>query len=226
VFTPAPANAQETLKSEAEEPKDLSLKWWPVWAGISRSGDLGFTTGPYTARDGKSFGHYFTVWKKQNDGTWKWIFDGGVRNDAASPNGPTTEPTHLQLASGAYNYPEAAWGQVAAIEDELAKESAGDAKAALLKHLAEDAHIMSSREQPAVGAAAIAAELDRRAKTIAFKRLGGATSKQGDMIFTYGDAEWAEGADKRQGHYVRIWQKRTAGWRIVFDEIVANPKVQ
>jgi hypothetical protein len=61
-----------------------SLTWTPVYADIAASGDLGYTVGEYIATGrGPSgaavqrFGKYLTVWKKQPDGTWKFLIDGG-----------------------------------------------------------------------------------------------------------------------------------------------------
>ena len=196
--------------------------WWPVWAGIAVSGDLGFTTGPYTVGD-KGFGHYFTVWVKQSDGTWRWIYDGGPRNEAKSPLGPETEPALLPMASVASGSPKVAWDDVAAREALLANAAQQDAKAAYLAHLSNDARIMGSPAQPAVGSSAIGAELDRRAKTIVFKALGGRASKAGDLVFTYGDAHWSHEGEPRRGHYVRVWQARSEGWRLVFDELLGSP---
>src|SRR5690349_2482728 len=34
-----------------------SLAWWPTQAGISSSGDLGWTTGPYEVKQGDETGH-------------------------------------------------------------------------------------------------------------------------------------------------------------------------
>ena len=45
-FGPDPENVQQSLANEPDEPANRSLKWWPVWAGIAQSGELGFTTGP------------------------------------------------------------------------------------------------------------------------------------------------------------------------------------
>lgn len=44
-------------------------------------------------------------------------------------------------------------------------------------------------------------------------------SRAGDLEFTYGRASWNDGEDKI-GTYARIWQRRPAGWRIVYDQIV------
>jgi ketosteroid isomerase-like protein len=66
----------------------LALTWQPMFAGIAESEDLGFTVGDYVATlRGPSgaavqrFGKYLTVWKRQRDGSWKFVIDGG----SASP---------------------------------------------------------------------------------------------------------------------------------------------
>lgn len=61
------------------------LTWEPKAAGIAASGDLGYTWGFYEARkaDGTGpvkKGKYITVWRKQADGSWKFVVDGGNSN--------------------------------------------------------------------------------------------------------------------------------------------------
>jgi len=70
-----------------------SLEWNPFFADISSSGDLGYTLGSYTAtqsrEDGRkdvSRGYYVTIWKRQEDGSWKFVFDGGNQAPAARPD--------------------------------------------------------------------------------------------------------------------------------------------
>lgn len=62
----------------------LSLVWQPVFAWVAPSRDLGFTVGESTTTGrGASgaavqrMGKYLTIWKRQNDGTWKFVVDGG-----------------------------------------------------------------------------------------------------------------------------------------------------
>lgn len=222
VFQPDPVNAQASLAAQPDEPADRSLKWWPVWAGIALSGDLGFTTGPFTVGD-KGFGHYFTVWVRQNDGTWRWIYDGGPRNEARSPLGPDTVPVHLPMASVSSGSAGQALSEVGAIEAALANEAMKNSKAAYLEHLSSDARIMGSPAQPAADSNARDAELGRRAEAIIFAPLGGRASRAGDMVFTYGTAKWVRDGEARRGHTVRIWQKRAERWALVFDELLAVP---
>jgi ketosteroid isomerase-like protein len=221
VFQPDVVNAQDSLARQPDDPPNRSLKWWPVWAGISRSGDLGFTTGPFTVGEDKAFGHYFTVWHKQPDGTWRWIYDGGPPNAVKSPLGPDTQPTFLPLATA--GSADKAWAEVGAVEAALAGAAAKDAKGAYLKHLAADARVMGSREQPAAGRDAYGAELDRRPAAMEFKPQGGKASSAGDLVFTYGEVRWTQDNQPGWGHYVRLWQNRTAGWNLVFDEVLSAP---
>ena len=68
-----------------------TLNWRPVYADAASSGDLGFTVGEYvfTGRGAtgtvvQRFGKYLTIWKKQSDGEWRFVVDGG--NTSPTPN--------------------------------------------------------------------------------------------------------------------------------------------
>lgn len=61
-----------------------SLSWRPTYADVAGSLDLGFTVGEYsiTSRGAtgaavQRFGKYLTVWKRQPDGSWKFVVKGG-----------------------------------------------------------------------------------------------------------------------------------------------------
>ena len=61
-----------------------ALVWHPVAGDASQSGDLGFTVGNavFTGQreDGGQvvrYSKYLTVWKKQRDGGWRYVVDGG-----------------------------------------------------------------------------------------------------------------------------------------------------
>lgn len=67
-----------------DTPPTASLTWTPKEADASASGDLGYTWGRWEYRDrthdGKPVdvkGTYVTIWKRQADGTWKVVLDGG-----------------------------------------------------------------------------------------------------------------------------------------------------
>lgn len=78
-------DALKKMYDEEVDPANTSLTWTPVKAEIAASGDLGYTWGNWKMRiddsastDTRSFyGNYLTVWKKQKDGVWKFVIDGG-----------------------------------------------------------------------------------------------------------------------------------------------------
>ncbi len=225
VFAPEPVNAKALYSSQppGRAPKDggPTLAWWPNWAGIARSGDLGFTTGPAEV-NGKRTVNYFTVWKKQPDGAWKWVYDGGASD--ATGGSPAAAPV-AQLGPGDPRPLDIrqAFAQVDAAETLLATRAARAAVPAYRSVLAPDAHMQGSPRRPATTPAEIAEELATRAPAIQFKHLGGEVSDAGDLAWTFGSAGWTKAGVPGRGHYVRIWQRRAGQWKLVFDQLLDAP---
>jgi hypothetical protein len=223
ILAPDPVNARTFYSAHAagKTPKEggVLLAWWPNLAGIARSGDLGFTTGPATVNGSRGV-FYFTIWVRQADGTWKWIYDGGVDADGAQAPGPEVQPRILPPGDVTPIAPAVALDQVKAAEDALARSAKTNLSMAYLAALAPDARVQGSRLAPATNATAVDAELATRPKAVDFSPLGGGASKSGDLAWTYGDARWADG----RGHYVRIWQRRAGAWKLVFDQLLVVDK--
>ena len=221
VLNPEPQLAQ-AVYGAAPDGDSVKLVWWPLWAGIARSGDLGFTTGPYTVND-KPRAWYFTVWAKQADGAWKWLYDGGPPSDPtdAAPQG--SEVTYARPSVRAAGSPAKAMAEVARAEAALATTAKTDLAAAYRPVLAEDARVVGSKAKPPTSRPELEAELASRPTKVSFSPLGGQASRAGDLAWTYGMAVWtAEGQDRR-AHYVRIWRNDAAGWRLLFDELLPVP---
>ena len=60
------------------------MSWKPLRCQIASSADLGYTFGDWqmhlaspNGTDTVVYGNYFTVWKKQSNGQWKFVLDGG-----------------------------------------------------------------------------------------------------------------------------------------------------
>lgn len=209
--------------SALPDPTAPTLVWWPNWAGIARSGDLGFTTGGVEL-GGRRTGHYFTIWKRQSDGGWKWVYDGGTGASAADVPGPETEPVILPTSVLASPSPDAALSEVRAVEAVLSASALRDQKAAHLSLLADDGRIYVAPLPPAIGKDAFAAALDGWPPTFQFSEpLGGGSSEAGDLVWDYGRALWAEAGTDRSGYYVHLWQKRAAGWVLAFAQLIVDP---
>lgn len=72
----------EYFDKQAPPGTDVSLSWKPDFVDVSSSGDLGYTYGKYTFSYTDSTGSaversgvFHTVWKRQSDGTWKFVWD-------------------------------------------------------------------------------------------------------------------------------------------------------
>ena len=76
----------EALKERFEKDKSVgdkvSLDWKPDFVDVALSGDLGYTYGKYTYTTTDSIGKskviegvFHTVWKRQTDGKWKYVWD-------------------------------------------------------------------------------------------------------------------------------------------------------
>lgn len=72
---------EQLSESGAAEPV---VRWKPFFADVSKSGDLGYTMGNFQYFENRQEdadvlreGSYVTIWKKQPDGRWKFVFDAG-----------------------------------------------------------------------------------------------------------------------------------------------------
>jgi len=57
------------------------LTWKPDTAYAAASADMGYSYGVYSLKikggDTMQYGTYVTIWKKQEDGSWKFVLDSG-----------------------------------------------------------------------------------------------------------------------------------------------------
>ncbi|MEO6538748.1 MAG: hypothetical protein ABIT07_04145 [Ferruginibacter sp.] len=58
-----------------------TLTWQPQHAIVAKSADIGYTYGLYAlhpkVKDTVIYGTYVSIWKKQQDGKWKFVLDTG-----------------------------------------------------------------------------------------------------------------------------------------------------
>ena len=70
---------QNLEKYWSGKPDTKNISWVPFKAEASKSGDMGYSLGDWklTTQDTTYYGNYYTIWKRQNDGSWKFVVDGG-----------------------------------------------------------------------------------------------------------------------------------------------------
>ncbi|MBX7248859.1 MAG: nuclear transport factor 2 family protein [Caulobacteraceae bacterium] len=215
-------NALQQIATWPDRNNTGYIKWWPLYAGVSRDGALGFTTGAATYGGDRSFSNYFTVWKKQPDGSWKWVIDMGARAPSASPFGPDSEVAVAPPSTAPATTADAARRRVCASEEAMIREAAGDLSNAYVKRLAPEARIMGLEPQPAVGRAAYIEALAQRPNRVEFRNLGCEVAGSGDLAWSYGTAVWTTDDKPAQGTYLRVWQARRNGWVILVDNLTPD----
>jgi ketosteroid isomerase-like protein len=221
LFAPDPRRAKDWF--DAGHGPQGSLRWWPLYAGIAASGDLGFTTGPYFGGEGEHryHGWFFTIWARKADGRWRWLLDHGTPTREAPPGAEDAPVATLPVA--AHARPAKAWESLLAAEAALAAVLRADAPKGYATALAADGRLMRFGAQPAVGRTAFVAAASAGPATVKVQRTGGGISGAGDLAYTYGDALWEEGGAEVRGHYVRVWQRRAGRWKLIVDETIPVP---
>lgn len=232
IFQPGPVNGKRFWRERP--PRKGLLSWEPVYADVSRAGDMGYTTGPWEFRPGGAddkpvaFGQYFTIWRRQADGTWKVALDRGTSNPQ-----PTSTAAPLRFPDdtrGAFKSQalDAAAGRalMLKLEAELARAaSAGGIERAFRRYLADDARLFRENSFPAVGKHPALAALASRRGTLTWQPTFADLSRSADLGYTYGTYQFRteSAADKpERGNYVRVWKREAAErWRVVID--ILNP---
>jgi len=219
VFDPAPLRLQPAwmARPPAADPKAARLEWQPAQAGVARSGDMGFTTGPSKLTDTRNpgfvrHGVFFSVWQRDARGVWRVGIDIGISTRAAPdfvPLGAAPRPT--------YHGKSDAPSQRSAL---LALETRRfDTRRSYADWLAPDARLYRDDTFPVAGREAVAAQVRSSASRIEWLPFEVRIAKAGDMAATYGQFRATGGtAGEQHGYYVHLWLRDARGrWRLAYD---------
>lgn len=224
LFTPDPTPGKQAL--EKQPTPDYTLDWWPTYSDISRSGDLGWNTGPYVLeRDGRaSYGTFSTVWRKQADGTWRFVADLGAPGSEAVKRGG--EPGRLDPAklekSAAPVDPKEAEAALLDVDRTLGTPGEKPVDEAYGPLLAEDVRLMRPGHAPFVGREAAVVRLAEEKGRFSSTPVRGGSSRAGDLGYVYGTYERA-GDKPESGAYLRVWKREPGdSWKLALE--VLNPR--
>jgi ketosteroid isomerase-like protein len=220
-------------KSWTEEQPSPPFKLFlrPAWAGIARSGELGWTADPYELHpDGSDevhYGEYLTVWRKQLDGRWCFVVNFGVHTPrpegaASSAAGPKTFGPGP--ASGKAKPAAEETAALLAADRELGEGTAAGTSAAYLARFLDDGILMRNGAAPYEGKAAVRGALAKAPETMASQALAGGVSAAGDLGYSYGTAGWTDGGAPVKAYYLRIWEKRDGAWKLKADLVAEVPQ--
>ena len=236
LFRPDPVNAREYLQSRPATPGLLS--WFPAYAEVSLSGDLGYDTGPAEYRekagDKPEQLQFATVWKRQADGSWKALVDLGTQGNPPMPvaialQGPALIEESSPLLVGCTIPPVRASLVLAeqALTGAIREKGSAAAYAAVL---ADDVRVLREGRALLSGKQAALDFLAQDTGPVSWAPEGAGISRVGDLGYTYGFVkhreDWEEGTWIKTGNYLRVWRRPPEGgpWKLAFEVVSPRPK--
>jgi ketosteroid isomerase-like protein len=238
LFRPTAVNGKRWMRENPVPPsaKRSLLSWQPAFADISQTGDMAYTTGPWEfkqdIKDVKpvAYGNFVTVWKKQADGTWKFVVDLGISNpQPLEIIAPWQVPANIKQSTNlkVANLDQSS-SRAELVKRDWEFSNASETKGALdafLSYSANDVRLFRNNSYPFVGRKAAKQALATNKNRWTFQPDFADVSRSGDLGYTYGTYELrdpeAAGALTEKGNYLRIWKLQGGEWRVVLD--VANP---
>jgi len=234
-FTPHPTKTRESFLSRpapAVRPP-VELNWRPIYADVSRAGDLGYTTGPYVFRDlspekkPNRYGYYFSIWKKQANGEWKVVVDCGI----STPDHSTQK---LELTAA----PSTKWKAARQVDLESERTALMDLDRQFLKasesgimngyakYLSDNARLHRDGSFPMTEPTAVRNYLSSQISTLTWTPIKSDVAQSDDLGYTYGSYElkFAGTTKAEKGYYVRVWKRDSRGaWKLVLDTFSPVP---
>jgi ketosteroid isomerase-like protein len=215
-FEPGPIKAKEAMLARpapATKPP-FTLDWWPEIVKVSRSGDFGWSTGPSqrTPDPGAAIappahsGHYFSIWKKGSDGTWKVALDIGLAcpPESLAPRGGA----RLIRTGGVTQKNDAASDPATSLQDAITQAVVKSDAVAVLGRFTADARFYVDGEPLVSGAVSASESLAKLPVPSGYEPAGGEVAASGDLAMTYGRLEFVDPSGAPRSRWiVNVWQR-------------------
>lgn len=192
------------------------LNWHPEFAELSASGNLGYTTGPWTFQPRTitdsviARGQYATVWRLDKSGNWKFIVDLGV-NEVPISNRKAAEETNVNRST---SYP-IDLRSLLKTEEAFSRQFNKDKVQAYHQFLSLKTILNRNRYLPATQADELEKIITDTPAEIKFQVDHSGISTSGDLGYVYGTSLIK---DKKE-NYLRVWRKEKEGWKIAMEVV-------
>ena len=234
-FNPHPHKVRETLSRVPAPTKrsPIVLNWAPIYGDISQAGDLGYNTGPTVVEDHgpqkrpTRHGLFFSVWKKQSDGSWRVVLDIGADTPSAvaSLDTPFVAARRSETKRNAeqVNVEEEKAALLKVEREFLQAAGSSNAGQTYKNYLSDDARIHRPGMMPAVGKDMWRDWVAGQSNTLTGEPMKADVSRSGDLGYVYGSYALS-GAKPEKGYYARVWRKENdRNWKIVLDTLIKLP---
>jgi ketosteroid isomerase-like protein len=214
--------AKEQIAKRPDPPKDVQLIWEPRLGDVAASGELGYLTGPVRTivpsrnKGQPTHSNYFSVWKRQRDGSFKVIMDVGVDTPSAVryPAG-FTRPSYASRFTGDYDENTPPLGAADGVLNSALRTSQAQAFRA---RLAAGARLFRPNTLPIVGERNIGRwAANQPAYALSDTRYSEA-ARSGDLGYTWGTYALPTAKGRQEGFYIRVWARERSGqWKLAAD---------
>lgn len=222
-----PVNGPSVWRDQEES--EGYLFWWPVFADIASSEDLGYTTGPAvfgpSRAEQKANGgiYYSSVWKRDKAGVWKIAVDLGSCTFPAdgAKKEPKTSATPLAKKSKTKKVTAGTEEELLTLDKTYVDNLNKTKKSFSSSYFSNESRLHRPRIDPLISLAAI--QNYKEDNHFEFEHSGGGVSASGDMGYTYGKVKVERMKDGQPQvipvSYMRVWRKENNKWKIVLDVI-------
>ncbi len=218
IFAPIAVNGKKFWREAKSDPV---ISWQPAFAAISRSGEFGYTTGPWESSKSRdvqkpaAFGHFVTIWQKNKEGVWKVALDVGL--DHPQPREVETEIS-TYVPNSTIPHSKSANSDLEKAQRRFAESLKEDEADAITDNASDDIRVYRSGQLPAVAKKAAEKMLaDEDAKTTRAPA-GTGTSSPVDLAYEYGEYTSEHDKINEHGIYLCIWRLESNGaWKISLD---------
>lgn len=224
LFRPYPVPGKQWVESNPDP--EGKLTWTPVVAEIAGSAELGYTSGPWkfipNAGGEARHGNYVSIWRKQPDGEWKVVVDGGTPSPA-----PKSLP-RLRLSSPKVNSKSIALlssdverGALTRI-DRLYSEAMATNPEKAFAHIDDQVRYLRPGVEPILTKTGMKKAVARRPPgTYRWQSFSTEIAESCDFGYFYGMGIYAGTSDTSRPdttYYIRIWKRKMGSpWRLVLD---------
>ncbi len=223
VFRPNPVKAKAFYDKKQIDPGQLS--WEPTLARISRSGNWGFTTGPYiyTPNDegSKSYGQYLSIWRANKKGVWKLALDIGtphlspVNEPALDFIDPKNSKFFRQISPARLQQRR---DMIMASDKLLASSLTKSSSLGYDTFLGDNARLIFPGIEPVIGKNNIIKYITEQGIGIFSEPVEADRSIGSDLAYTYGTAQITKNNKTTKYNYVRVWESQEGfKWNVIVE---------
>lgn len=229
-FEPAPIRLRESWSARPTpaDPLAVKLLWKPAQAGVARSFDMGYTTGPFTLSTAASplprHGVFFSVWQRAPGKPWKVLLDAGISTPGPvdfAALGTAPRPHFTGRANVTVERRKLLDAESTAFHD----PRGGITPNAYAQRVSADVRLHRDGNTPVAARANVAPAIAHAMSRVEWTPIDARLSAAADMAFTYGRYRQTDHDEHvTDGYYAHLWLRDRAGdWRLAYDIALPAP---